>query len=510
MNAFIEKHQKDIIGVLRGWDRIVFRGTFRLVANVAGMYQYLAYLGVLMKDFKQYAQDKTAQLIRASVAKAERAGRANLYLPSARINKERIALEIAQRDGITDGLICILRTVEPCMTYQLHRNRQAKTLDLNLFQGKCMHLYHYWYDPYFGFMGGRIQTWFPFAIQLWMNGREWLARRMDREALAYHRCDNCLPWIADFARAQKLMDQLHRTDWRGQFNRMARFLNPAHDAMFAEFPLHYYWTSHQTEWATDIAFRDAAALARIYPQLVRGSIAAFGSRDVLRFLGKRPDRRSRDDVTSSYRDRPEGIRVKHQAYANSVKVYDKAGSILRTECTVNNHRAFRVYRRSERDPQGPRKHLPMSKGIGDLYARSQVSQQVNDRYLQSLALLDTSERVEEIVSPVCRRRTSKGKSIRALRPWSAGDRQLLAAVAACGLAGDFRNRDIAERLYPNRPAPEASSKITYLLRLLREHKIIRRLPHTRRYRLRPAGAKIIATILLTQSATTEQLNKAAA
>ena len=132
-------------------------------------------------------------------------------------------------------------------------------------------------------------------------------------------------------------------------------------------------------------FRNSAALAGIYPQLVRGSIIAFGSKDVLRFLGKRPDRRSQDEVTSSYQDRPEGIRIKHQAYANSVKTYDKAGSILRTECTINNHRAFRVYRRSERDPQGPKKTLPMSKGIVDLYARSQVSGQVNDRYLEALA-----------------------------------------------------------------------------------------------------------------------------
>ena len=45
-------------------DRIVFRGTFRLVANLAGMHQYLSYLGILMKDFKQYAQEKTAELIR--------------------------------------------------------------------------------------------------------------------------------------------------------------------------------------------------------------------------------------------------------------------------------------------------------------------------------------------------------------------------------------------------------------------------------------------------------------
>ncbi len=152
----------------------------------------------------------------------------------------------------------------------------------------------------------------------------------------------------------------------------------------------------------------------------------------------------------------------------------------------------------------------MSKGIVDLYARSQVSQQVNDRYLEALAKLDTSERVEAVVSPICRRHISKGKSIRALRPWSEPDQQLLAAVAQCGLAGDFRNRDIASRLYPHRSAQEVSAKVTYLLRLLREHKIIRRLPKTRKYRLTPNGAKIIATISLPQKATTEKLNKAAA
>ena len=77
-------------------------------------------------------------------------------------------------------------------------------------------------------------------------------------------------------------------------------------------------------------------------------------------------------------------------------------------------------------------------------------------------------------------------------------------------AGDFRIRDIVARLYPNRSAQEVSGKVTYLLRLLREHEIIRRLPHTRKYRLTPKGAQIIATIFLTQNATTEQLNQAGA
>jgi hypothetical protein len=48
----------------------------------------------------------------------------------------------------------------------------------------------------------RIQTWFPFNIQIGLNGREWLARQMDREGLRYQQQENCFPWIENYPRAQ--------------------------------------------------------------------------------------------------------------------------------------------------------------------------------------------------------------------------------------------------------------------------------------------------------------------
>ena len=48
MDAFIRKHSRDIIGVLSGWDRIVFRGTIRLIANLTGMDKYLSMAGILL------------------------------------------------------------------------------------------------------------------------------------------------------------------------------------------------------------------------------------------------------------------------------------------------------------------------------------------------------------------------------------------------------------------------------------------------------------------------------
>lgn len=36
----------------------------------------------------------------------------------------------------------------------------------------------------------RPQTWFPFEIQVYLDGREWLARQLNRVDMPYRRCDN--------------------------------------------------------------------------------------------------------------------------------------------------------------------------------------------------------------------------------------------------------------------------------------------------------------------------------
>lgn len=237
---------------------------------------------------------------------------------------------------------CVLTCVEPCKTYEIHRNREEKLLQLRLRLRKCKFLYHYWIDPQFGFMSARIQTWFPFSIQVCMNGREWLARRMDEAGMDYQRYDNSFPWVGDFPKAQKLMDRMQAIRWPKVLDGVAKRLNPAYGSMFRGLDMAYYWSAYQTEWATDLAFASKGALAAIYPPLVRGAIATFASRDVMRFLGKRPDRRYSGEVVSDYGDRPEGVRVKHLAFGNSLKVYDKGGSILRVETTINQPGALAV------------------------------------------------------------------------------------------------------------------------------------------------------------------------
>ena len=107
-------------------------------------------------------------------------------------------------------------------------------------------------------MNARIQSWFPFYVQLCLNGREWLGRQMDRAHLRYARLDNCFAWIEDFDKAQKLMDRQPKTHWPKVLDGISRMLNPAHGKIFNGFSTRYYWSAYQSEWASDIAFLTAS------------------------------------------------------------------------------------------------------------------------------------------------------------------------------------------------------------------------------------------------------------
>ena len=516
MNQFIQKFDADVMGTLSGWDRVVFRGTLRTLCFVDGMMGYLYRAGVLLKEFGEHAQAMTGRLIEASLAAAKEAQRPVEYLQSPRTRKDEYARNIALDDGIQDGLICVLTCVEPCKTYEIYRNRDRKMLELKPRMRKCKFLYHYWIDRRFGFMSARIQTWFPFSIQICINGREWLARRMDETGMQYDRYHNGFPWIDDFTKAQTIMNRMHKINWPRMLDAVSRRLNPSHGRMFRGLGMSYYWSAFQTEWATDMAFRSSDALAKIYPQLVCGAIATFGSRDVLRFLGKRPDRRYQGEVTSDYKDRPEGVRVKHQAYGNSVKAYDKGGSLLRIETTINNPGAFQSYRSSEGDPEGRKSWRPMRKGVADMHRRAEVSQQSNDRYAAALAALDTSTPIVRLAAKVCRPVRKDGTRYRALRPWSEQDRRLLESVSDGKLAvGGFCNRDLARQLYPPADADplergRIASKVSYRLRILRAHGLIRKSPGRRRYHVTTKGREIITALSRSQHITLQQLNATAA
>src|SRR5688572_14870158 len=159
--------------------------------------------------FKRYAAEVTAQVVQAAgVCQAKAQGRYR-YLNSSKIDKEQVAREFAATRHGRTGLVCVLQCVEPCWTFDWAKTADGCTIRGE--PGKCSHLYHYFLHPTFGWLYVRLQTWFPFDIQVGLNGREWLARQMDRDKLRYIRHDNKFLWVQDWQRAQRLLDEQLQT-----------------------------------------------------------------------------------------------------------------------------------------------------------------------------------------------------------------------------------------------------------------------------------------------------------
>ena len=267
-----------------------------------------------------FCDSVTKRLREASLSAAENLGRPALYLPGGNVDKEAMARRIAEDDRIEKGLVCVLKAVEACKSFRVVHVGGENRFELRLVPRKCLHLYHYMIDPLFGFMHARLQTWFPFNPQICLNGREWLARAMDKAGIGYDRLDNCFTSIDRLDEAQKLADRQVKTRWESHLNRIAKLVNPGLPDILGRFRSEYYWSLLQSEWATDIMFDDPAALASIYTPLVRHGITTFSSGDVMRFLGGKVHGCFRGQIVSDFKNRPEGIRVKHRVNHNSVSL----------------------------------------------------------------------------------------------------------------------------------------------------------------------------------------------
>ena len=389
MEKFLARHASLVTSILSGFDRVIFRGHLLPLMRDGGMFFFLQAAKVRLLDFKDYVVETSERVKAAALSEAEKRHRPVLYLPSSKTDKERLAKGLLVQHPLQKpGLICAFKTVEPCMSFEYHRSADHHERGLKLRARKCMHIYKYYQHPNFGFMHVRLQTWFPFNIQVYINGREWLAMQLKRRRSAFERADNCFTWLSNPTLAQHLMDEQLTTDWPAALTAIARCINPLHKKVFAVHPMDYYWSGYQTEWATDLIFKDADALASIYPALVRHAIDHFKSEDVMSFLGQKLCGNYTGEVITSLRRRIEGTRLKHYVRGNSIKMYDKAGNNLRLETTIARTSDFKVFRPAHDDPNGQLQWRPLRKGIADLHRRAEVSQRSNERYLDALSVVE--------------------------------------------------------------------------------------------------------------------------
>ena len=516
MRNFITRHAKQITGVLHGFDRVLFRGNFLRLCFPEGVEIFLNRQGVLLKHFGSFMEQMTGMMRDAAVRIVTQLHRPPIkYLESSAVRKEEVAKAILREHPVTDGLVCVLSCVEPCTTWQVFRSREHKTQTLQRRRSKCLHYYFYFIDPEFGWTHVRVQTWIPYTVHVYVNGREWLAGQLDREGITYRRADNCFLELGDVARAQEIMDRMRTIPWQAVLRDLAMSANPMLQTVVEHLGAPIHWTVNQSEYATDVMFRKAEDLAALYPRLVRYAISDLHSRDTMRFLGKKLTVQYRGEVLTRFKQRPEGICVRHHAGRNSIKVYDKAGSVLRVETTINDPSEFKRRRRAQGDRDSEVKPRPIRKGVADIGPRAAVGERANARYLDALATVDEDKTVANVLDSVLARAEIGGRKVRSLAPWSHPDLDMLQAIGKGEfMANGFRNRDILPLVtadFGNDPVAKrkASAKVTRLLRILRAHGILRRIPHTHRYQVTSKGRLVLAAVLGTRDASISKLKQCA-
>jgi hypothetical protein len=493
MKKFTARHREKVTGVLSCLDRMVFHGHLS-INFTRNMYRFLRSKRVPLDAFGRFVNQQSRKLRQEAEDMARQAGRPCLYLQGFTRRKEDRARAIAQKDGITNGLVCIFRATEACRSYTL---RTTPELHLRSSRRQCLHLYFYFIDSQLGWIHVRLQTWFPFLIQIGVNGHEILMQRMEGKGIAYTQTDNAFTCIEDIPRAQRIATGLPKMNWPRILRRVALKTNPLLRTLLRG--LRYHWVTDQAEVATDVLFPDRASLQPLYGQLVKHSTLCFSAEDVLGFLGRRLHGLYKGQVVTETAKRQWGVRVKHRAGRNWVKMYDKAGSILRVETVINRAADFTV-RRARRTRSGCRiqGNFPLPKGVSFLPHLFRIARRANHRYLDALAAVTDPAAACRDVQQIGKKIRRQGRPYRALNPLAPADRALfLTVLRGEHLINGFRNEHVRRRLYPRASdnpdeRKRLSARIRRQLLLLRKHHLIARVPRTRRYVVTQRGYQLMS------------------
>lgn len=497
MNKMLDQYADKIKGSFSFFDRIIINGYILPLKSVQMSNSSLYKLGVLHKDFKEYFT-KVTELIKTNIEnKANELGRPIKYLQSPKTNKETEARTILEENPVEEGLICVLKVMENCNTAHTAYDKTHNKLVIKPKSGKCEHYYLYYQDKEYGFMFVKIQTWYPFSIQVYINGRELMKHIFDEHGITYECYDNSFTDISDIEKAQELGDKFDSAKLCRRLDHFAKTVNPFLDTVLKTIGQGYYWCVNQCEYATDIMFKERSFLEDIYPSLVGHAFHDFSCTDVFTFLGRKLSPQFQGESVSDYKKRPVGCRVKFRLKSNSIKMYDKC-SVLRVETTINDPKDFKIFGPiHHRDGTEEKIWKPMGKSISNLYRYAEIAKASNKRFVDALVDIIPTGAVLREINEICHRKKVKGKSISGFNVWAPNIVLIMETVCdGRFLINGFRNKDIRDLIFPEiSDWKQRSSLTSRLLNKLRLFGLVRKLSRSRRYHVSSKGRRIMGALI---------------
>jgi len=493
VDSFIEKFGDSICSTLECFDRVIFKGHLPF-QNEAWLNRFVDHvLKIRRKEFLDLLGRYSSDLVAHGKALAEAAGRPYEYKQGF-FRKEVLIDDIIRRDGLTEGLVAVLCVQETCRTVRLVHSKGRPVL-VHARRPQRV-LYFYYLDRDFGLMYVRIQSWFPYTVQVYVNGHSWLARQMTQRQMGFTQHDNAFTSIDNPAKAQRLADRFSQLPWIRLLDHWAGIVNPLLKTPALR-TYRYYWTTTQAEYSADVLFASRDKLAALYSRLLDHATVNFGAADILTFLGRKLSPQFLGEVvTDCKKQRVPGARIKHRMKNNWLKMYDKFGRILRVETVINDPHEFRVRRRRERNGEHRMVWCPMNKSVANLHHVERVARAANQRYLEALSVVNDPAPSYRKVERLAERQVVAQRSYAGFNPARREDVRLFAAVLhGNNLLRGFRNADIRSRIFPSVRNPvlgrRQSHAVGRMLKRLHVRGLIAKVPRTRRWRVTSAGQSIL-------------------
>jgi len=256
--------------------------------------------------------------------------------------------------------------------------------------------------------------------------------------------------------------------------------------------LTYYWSIQQSEYATDLVFKNRDALQAFYPLLLETLTHAVKPADIATFLGRKLSGNYQGEMGNRFNQRWIGTRIKHQMGPVAIKMYDKFHCILRIETLVNKVAFFKQYRQVQhRDGSITMHWAPMKKTLHSLPALREVLFAANQRYLKFISSIATPEVGVAQLHRLAETKTEDQHRHKGFNLFSEEDTCLFRTL----LQGEFFISGFTNQQLRTYLSDRSASQVTRLLKRLRVHGVIKKVGKHYKYYLTDFGRQAAAMAL---------------
>ena len=479
----LDRYAKDIEGMLGCYDRLIITGLLVDVGHPDAMTAQLCHLNIRCFDLGVFAEPLRDLVRDNAILLARQAGLEIQYLERKGLRKEERVAEILEQRGRHPGLIHIFSAMESCKCFKPWHDKKTGRTGLKLTGGRCLHYYFYFIDEQLGLGYVRVPTWLPFRLQIYFNQHQWLAHQLRAQGIAFELADNTFTSCGDWAKAQALVDGFEIKALAARLHALAEKFCP----VVKQFRGGYHWSLMQVEYALDVVFRSAAALRPVYEEISRQAIFTVKAPDIARFLNKRLSPEA--EAQSDFHTRVEGTRIKHQLNRQAIKMYDKAGRVLRIECVSNDVTFYRHHRKVEhRDGTSDYRVADLKKSIFSLGDLAGLMRAGCARYLEFLGELEDRSHgqtnLEQISWPV---KDERERSWRGFNFFLGHDLTVLLGI----VRGEYQISGLSNRRMQAVLPGKSSGQIGRILKRLWLHGLIKKVGKTYKYYLTELGRRAV-------------------